>query len=92
MNEYFSIGVFLLGDETKERIPGISLCALSLQRFSLSLHEEKEIQKLEMSNVKLFEQAGQPNIHHTVLYSKSQKPFSNKNYVLPTWFLTQDGM
>lgn len=52
---------------------------------------EKKIQKLEMSRVKFFEQAGQPNIHHTVLYSKSQKPFSNKNYLLAKWFLQNIG-
>lgn len=45
----FLLGSFFWGMKqiNCERIPGISLCALSLQRFSLRLHEKKKCSSLK---------------------------------------------
>lgn len=73
MNEYFSIGVFIWGMKQKKEYQGFhfvqSLCKGFLGDFM-----KKRNSEAWNAHVKLFEQAGfQPNIHHTVLYIKSQK-------------------
>lgn len=65
----FLLGSFFRGMKqiNCERIPGISLCALSLQRFSQRLHEKKKFRSLKCPVQKFQNKQGSPAF--STLYS-----------------------